>query len=152
MSERAVLSVSASMAHWPQVLGFVEAFCFRQCVAREDMLRLVFVAEELFTNSVEHGHGGGADVPLRIELAHEPGRLQFFLEDSAPAFDPLARMRAGAPELEADADARMPGGLGLLLVGQMAAEARYVREQDRNRIWITLTIDAPAGHGPALPR
>ena len=153
MDERAALSLAASMAQWPQALAFVEAFCSRHGVAHDDRLRLVLVAEELFTNSVEHGHAGDADAPIRIELAHEPGRLHFFIEDSAPAFDPLAQARANATALDADIDARQVGGLGLVLVEQLAADARYAREQGRNRIWITLAIAAPPGtHGPVLPR
>ena len=70
-----------------------------------------------------------------------------------PPFDPLAQARANATALDADIDARQVGGLGLVLVEQLAADARYAREQGRNRIWITLAIAAPPGtHGPVLPR
>jgi serine/threonine-protein kinase RsbW len=144
MDERAALSLPASMAQWPQALAFVEAFCSRLAIGHDDMLRLVLVVEELFTNAVQHGYAGGADgtdAGVRLELAHAPGRLQLFIEDSAPAFDPLAQARAGAPALDyIDVEFRQPGGLGLVLVEQLAAEARYAREQGCNRLWITLAI------------
>jgi serine/threonine-protein kinase RsbW len=149
MQERAALSLPASMSQWPQALAFLEAFCGSRGVAHDDMLRLVLVAEELFTNAVEHGYADGAGdagALVRLELAHEPGRLQLFVEDSAPAFDPLAQARRGASGLdEADVEARPVGGLGLVLVEQLAAEARYAREQGCNRLWITLAIAAPPG-------
>lgn len=143
MDERAALSLPASMAQWPQALAFVEAFCSRHAIGHDDMLRLALVAEELFTNAVEHGHAGDADAQIRLELAHEPGRLRLFIEDSAPAFDPLAQVRDSAPDLDAEVDARRIGGLGLVLVEQLAVEARYAREQGCNRLWIKLAIAAP---------
>jgi serine/threonine-protein kinase RsbW len=143
MDERAALSLPASMAHWPQALAFVEAFCSRHGIEHDDMLRLALVTEELFTNAVEHGNAGDVDALVRLELAHELGRLQLFIEDSAPAFDPLAQVRNGAPDLDAEIDARRIGGLGLVLVEQLAVEARYAREQGCNRLWITLAIAAP---------
>lgn len=143
------LSLRAQMAQWPLALAFVEAFCARHGVAHDDALRLALVAEELFTNAVEHGHAGGADAPICIALAHEPGRLVLFVEDSAPAFDPFAQDRAAAADLDADLDARRPGGLGLVIVRQLASELRYAREQGCNRVWVTLAVEAPADPRPA---
>jgi len=145
MDERASLSLRPSMTQWPEALAFIEAFCARHDVLREDMLRLSLVAEELFTNAVEHGCAGAVDGPIRFELAHEPGRLRLFIEDSAPAFDPLARVRDSAAIVDADIDGRPVGGLGLLLVEHFAAEVRYAREQGCNRLWITLETGTPAG-------
>lgn len=155
MSRDAQFSLPASMASWPQAQGFVEAFCARHRVGREDMLRLTLVAEELFTNAVEHGHGGDADAPVRLALEFEPGRVRLLVEDCAPPFDPLAHARAAPPDLEIELDARRVGGLGLVLVEQLAAELRYAREHGRNRLWVTLAIESAAGdadQGPALPR
>lgn len=145
----------ASMAQWPEALAFVEAFCQRHGLAHRDMLRLALVAEELFTNVVEHGHGGDDEgAELRVELAWSPGRLGLMIEDRAAPFDPLAHSRDRPPELDAGADARPVGGLGLYLVEQLAAEARYAREQGCNRIWIVLATGdaADAGQGAPLPR
>ncbi|MBK6863897.1 MAG: ATP-binding protein [Ideonella sp.] len=155
MSRDAQLTLPASMASWPRAQGFVEAFCARHRVGRHDMLRLTLVAEELFTNAVEHGHGGDADAPVRLALAFEPGRLRLLVEDRAPPFDPIAHARSAPPEHAVELDARKVGGLGLLLVEQLAAELRYAREHGCNRLWVTLAIESAAGdadQGPALPR
>ena len=155
MKPREQARFGASMAHWPDALAFVEAFCQRHGLAQRDMLRLVLVAEELFTNVVEHGHGGGdAGAELRVELVPSPGRVALMIEDRAAPFDPLAQARAHPPALDADADARPVGGLGLHLVAQLAVEARYVREQGCNRVWIVLaTVDgADTDQGAPLPR
>ena len=95
------------------------------------MLRLTLVAEELFTNAVEHGHGGDADAPVRLALAFEPGRLRLLVEDRAPPFDPIAHARSAPPEHAVALDARRVGGLGLLLVEPPAAAPRSPRAPGR---------------------
>lgn len=138
MGERASTSLRADMAHCAQALAFVEAFCIRCGVAHDDKMRIVFVAEELFTNVVEHGHAGGADAPIRIELAREPGRILFFIEDTAPPFDPLAQ-----PGADTDIDRPQEGGRGLRVVRAMASDLRYAREEGCNRLWVTMAIQEP---------
>lgn len=142
MSATAQLTLSARMAQWERALAFVEDFCDRHDVARRDRLRLALVAEELFTNVVEHGHAGGAEAPIRIELGVAPGRLQLMVEDRAAPFDPLAHARARPPHLEGGVDERPVGGLGLYLIEQLALDARYAREEGCNRVWVLLATGA----------
>lgn len=145
MSGGATLTVQAGMAHWPRVLAFIEAYCARNAIAGEDMMRLVLVAEELFTNAVEHGHAGGAQARIRLALARRSDRVQLLLEDCAPPFDPLAQAKLQAGLVEAEFDERRVGGLGLHLVTQLALDMRYAREEGRNRLWITLALAGDAG-------
>lgn len=141
MMARSLLTLAAAMAQWEHALSFVEDFCARHGVARRDCLRLALVAEELFTNVVEHGHGGGADAPIRIELGIAPGRLEFTIEDRAAPFDPLAHARTQPPDVEGDIDERPVGRLGLYLVEQLALEVRYAREEGCNRVWVLLETE-----------
>ena len=46
--------------------ALAEAVCARQGVAAGDTLRLVLVLEELFTNTVMHGHRRDCDAPVLI--------------------------------------------------------------------------------------
>ena len=82
-------SVPARMASLAQAIAFVEAFCADRGVAASDGLRLSLVVEELFTNTVMHGHGGGSDAPVRLGLRADASQLELSYEDSAPPFDPL---------------------------------------------------------------
>ncbi|HRI17627.1 MAG TPA: ATP-binding protein [Burkholderiaceae bacterium] len=145
MSDGATLSVQAGMAHWPRALAFIEGYCAANDIAREDMLRLVLVAEELFTNAVEHGHAGGTQASIRLALTRWPDRVQMLLEDGAPPFDPLAQAARQADLAEAVFDERPVGGLGLHLVAQLASDMRYAREEGCNRLWITLALAGEAG-------
>jgi serine/threonine-protein kinase RsbW len=116
--------------------AFVEDFCARQGVARDDMLRLLLLVEELFTNTIDHGHGGDSDALVRLALTAEPDRLALVYEDQAPPFDPLDH--AGSQPPDGDAGERPVGGLGLLLLTQLAEAADYDRTDDGNRLRLVL--------------
>jgi anti-sigma regulatory factor (Ser/Thr protein kinase) len=130
-------SFIARMTMLAETAAFVEDFCARHGIERDDRLRLTLIVEELFTNTVVHGHGGGADAAISIELSRDDGDVNIFYEDSAPAFDVLAMM-ATAPDVEAPIDSRVVGGLGVYLVGQLVCAVRYAYDEGKNRVWLTM--------------
>ena len=114
--------------------AFVEDFCERQGVAPGDALRLTLIVEELFTNTILHGHRGDNESPVRIELGVGPTQLTLRFEDSAPPFDPLQYLASAAPRLDAPAAERQVGGLGLPLVARMAERFEYAHVDGFNRL------------------
>ena len=94
------------------------------------------VAEELFLNTVKHGHRGGSDAPVWITVEERGGRISLTYEDRAPPFNPFSR--ATREMLEALADTRREGGLGVLLAHGLTASAEYAYVFGRNRIRLTL--------------
>ena len=132
----------ARMACLAEALAFVEDFCQRQGVGRGDLLRLTLVVEELFTNTVEHGHGGEGDATIRLELSADSADLALLYEDAAPPFDALAHVAQQPPRLGETIDTRPVGGLGIRLVEQLAERIRYSREAGRNRLWVELRREA----------
>jgi serine/threonine-protein kinase RsbW len=126
----------ARLAALRDTAAFAQRFCERNGLRRDDALRLRLVIEELFTNTVQHGYGVESDAPIRIALSLRDGGLSLLYEDSARAYDPLARPTEPIAASE-PADARPIGGLGLALVRGFA-EARYAYENGTNRLWLTL--------------
>ena len=122
------------MSRLPATAAFVAGFCDRHGIARDDALRLTLIVEELFTNSVAYGYGGESDAPIAVALAAGAGEVTLVYEDAAPPFDPLSRPPIPPAELMAPAEARKVGGLGIYLIQQLVADARYTREEGRNRI------------------
>ena len=118
----------------------MQAFCERHGIGRDHALRLTFVIEELFTNTVRHGYGNESDALIRIELAIRDGRVTLLYEDWAPRYDPLARLAGPPASIIAPAEARPVGGLGLFLLGQLVAGARYAYERERNRLWLEVPL------------
>lgn len=117
----------ARMAQIDAAIALVEDHCQRSGVARDDMLRLTLVVEELFTNTVEHGHGGDGTREVRLRITALDDGVALLYEDDAPPFDPLA---APLP------DAHAVGGRGIALVTGLSRSVRYAREDGRNRLWI----------------
>ena len=117
--------------------AFAETFCERHGFARDTALKVALIVEELLCNAIEHGYGGECDDAIRISLCAEGRELILLYEDDAPPFDPFAGDIDSEPN-DAPLESRPVGGLGLRLVRGFPADARYAREDGRNRLRITL--------------
>ena len=129
---------AARRAALPAAAAFVDAFCDRNRIGRADALRLTLVVEELFTNSITHGYGAECDAPIEIALAAAPGEIALLYEDAARPYDPLSRYAAAPDHLLGTVESRPAGGLGIHLVRELVASARYAREAERNRLWLRM--------------
>lgn len=132
---------AARMDAFPRVAAFVEEAGAAAGFGREDCLRLRLVVEELFTNTVAHGHGQDTDAPVRVACAIRPGEVTLTYEDSAPPYDPLAFSLP--PDATLAAEQRPPGGFGVSLVAALARNLRYSYAEGRNRLLLTLRGQAP---------
>jgi serine/threonine-protein kinase RsbW len=114
---------------------FLNDFCTREGVDREHCLKLNLVVEELFTNTVRHGHRGDSDSPVWISVDSRPPAVHVTYEDTAPPFNPYA-LFANAPDTTLSL--RRVGGLGVLLTRELASTRDYAYLFGRNRIRLTL--------------
>jgi len=124
------------LERWKEARAFVEGFCGSAQIDRERCLKANLVLEELFLNTVKHGHRGGSDAPIWITLTASGGEVSLTYEDFAGPFNPFSR--ATKEMLEALADTRREGGLGVLLAHGLTASADYAYVYGRNRIRLTL--------------
>lgn len=120
----------------PGVGTFLAEVCAAAGLPREGWLRLTLVVEELFINTVTHGHGDDSDAPVRLECEATAGRISLVYEDTAPAHDPFAAVIT--PDAAAGVEGRPVGGLGVLLVSAMARQVEYRRVDDKNRITLVI--------------
>ena len=120
----------ARLAELRRIGGFVDGYCAETGLARERCLRLNLVLEELFINSVNHGHRRDCDAPIWITLETQPQAVQVTYEDTAPAFNPYAHLPQKSPG--------KIGGLGVLLTRELAASRDYAYLFGRNRIRLSL--------------
>ena len=128
----------ARLALLADAAAFIEDFCAQNGVASREALRLMLIVEELFTNTVTHGYQGDCDASIRVALSVDSGAVALFYEDAAPRYDPLSRLAPAADE-DASIRSRPVGGLGVLLVTQIAQNARYAYEDGWNRLWLKLS-------------
>ena len=111
---------------------FVEETCAGAEVPRPEYLRIMLLIEELFVNTVEHGHGGDSDAPVRLLLTFTASAITVEYQDTARAFDPLTS--APPPSHAEDVADRPIGGLGVSLIMTMAEDVGYARREDSNCI------------------
>jgi anti-sigma regulatory factor (Ser/Thr protein kinase) len=116
--------------------ALAEAVCARQGVAAGDTLRLVLVLEELFTNTVMHGHRRDCDAPVLIGLQASETHLHLRYADDAPPFDPLHYLKTAASET--DVERERPGGWGLRLVAELAERFDYAHVGGFNHLTLAL--------------
>ena len=116
----------------PRIGAFLAEVCEAGGIGRAICLRVTLLVEELFTNTVVHGHRGDSEAPVYLQCEVAPGRIALVYEDTAPAFDPFAHVEL--PDVAAGVEDRPVGGLGVLLVSAMAQQVEYRRAGDRNRI------------------
>ena len=126
------------MAAFPAVSTFVDELAAAAGLPQDDQHRLRLCVEELFTNTVRHGHGGDCDEPVTLSASVEPGQVTLTYEDTAPPHDPTT---AALPDPTRLAGERRIGGLGVLLIRSLAEDLAYTRAEGRNRL--TLAIRAP---------
>ena len=128
---------ASRLEQWKRARSFIEDFCRGAGLPRDSCLKANLVIEELFLNTVKHGHRGGSDAPVWITLtAGNGGDVSLVYEDRAPPFNPFAR--ATREMLEALAETRREGGLGVILAHGLTASADYSYVFGRNRIRLKL--------------
>ena len=133
----------ARLSAWRSAREFLDHFCARTSLARTPSLRLNLILEELFTNTVNHGHGGDCDFLIWISLtAHESDVVITYL-DQGRAFNPLAMSKA---LLDVPLDERIIGGLGVHLTTELTTASHYAYVYGRNRLRLVL---AAQRHNPA---
>ena len=130
----------ARMSAVPAVTAFTTRACLAAGLARDACLRLTLLVEELFTNTVVHGHGQDSEAPVRLVFDVAPGRVGLLYEDTCPAHDPFAAV--APPDGTAEVEERPVGGLGLVLIAALASEVQYRREDGKNLISLTVTGSA----------
>lgn len=102
------------------------------------IMRLRLAVEELFVNTVTHGHGGDSHHPVDVTVHIDGDRVMLVYEDTAPEFDPFAKV--AAPDPDASLEERYLGHLGVFLITQLAERCVYARVRERNRITVELPI------------
>jgi serine/threonine-protein kinase RsbW len=114
------------------VNAFVEGFCREAELSREACLRLNLVLEELFVNTVRHGHRADCEAPVWLTLDANQGAVHVTYEDTAPPFNPYAKLPTTPPDTTIEM--RKIGGLGVLLTKELAATRDYSYLFGRNRV------------------
>ena len=125
----------ARLSAWRSAREFLERFCVGASISRRPSLQLNLILEELFTNTVNHGHRGDCDFLIRISLTAREFDVAVTYSDQGPPFNPLAMAKA---QLDVPLDEREIGGLGVHLTTELTTASDYAYVYGRNRLRLLL--------------
>jgi serine/threonine-protein kinase RsbW/sigma-B regulation protein RsbU (phosphoserine phosphatase) len=129
---------AARLAEADALRAFVDGACAGWAVERAAAYKLNLIAEELFTNTVKHGHRGDSDALIAITMQQREQGVQLTLEDDAPAFNPF-RFVENVNATDGATEQRV-GGLGVLLVCELSSHGDYAYLFGRNRVRLTVCL------------
>ncbi len=119
------ISVRARSAELPGLLDAIAALALELGIAPDDAVRLQLIAEELFANTIVHGHRGDSDHAVKVSLSHENKVSTLRYEDDAAPFD-LSKI---GPKIASTVEI---GGLGISLIRGMSKALRHKRQGESN--------------------
>ncbi|UCV24861.1 ATP-binding protein [Ferribacterium limneticum] len=119
------ISVNARYDELPGLMASIADLAAGLGVSTDDSLRLQLVIEELFTNTIAHGHQGDGEHKINLALGRNDGILTLRYEDDAPPFDNSQIGQNFRLTVEV-------GGQGLGLIHGMCKAIRYQRLGQRN--------------------
>lgn len=133
------LTVRTDLSEIGRIADEIEAFCEEHGLGAGVAHAVNLSLDELLTNTISYGYDDASGHVIEIELAVDGDRLTIVLRDDARAFDPT---QAPAPDLDADIDDRVLGGLGIHFVHTLMDEVRYRRADGHNLLTLTKYLGA----------
>ncbi|NCC25534.1 MAG: ATP-binding protein [Deltaproteobacteria bacterium] len=98
--------------------------------------RIDLIQEELLVNVVSYAYAGSDDGEVAVTCTGRASEsLTIDIVDQGRPFNPLTQP---GPDTEENINERPVGGLGILLSRRMADHIKYVREDDSNRVSVTI--------------
>ncbi len=86
-------------------------------------MQIELVVEEIFINIASYAYAPGeGDAAMQVERSEDPAAVTITFRDRGVPYDPLQRED---PDVNAMAEARQIGGLGIFLTKQLMDEVRY---------------------------
>ncbi|MBI3928357.1 MAG: SpoIIE family protein phosphatase [Armatimonadetes bacterium] len=116
----------------------LEAFAEQAGVSPKELFRLNLAIEELFTNIVHHAYRDEHRHEIELHVSVEDGRLELMVRDDGVPFNPFEE--AAVPDVEAGAEDREVGGLGVHLVKSMFTELHYRRDGEENVLVVSKAL------------
>ncbi len=123
------LELPAVLESLPQFIEFLSRSAHVIGFGAQEINKIELAAEEAIVNIVHYAYGGKSG-NITVTCRSEDNE-KFFVEiiDSGLSFNPLD---AKTPDLEANIDDRLIGGLGIYLTEKLVDTIEYKREDNKN--------------------
>jgi serine/threonine-protein kinase RsbW len=137
---RSKQTVRRSLAPLPEAAGEARQAVVGLPVSEDAHKALALVVSELVTNSVLHA-GLAPDSTIDLHVAHDGDRVRVAVHDDGPGFGP-----------EDEASPRPNGGLGFVVVDELAETWDVDCDGDGCTVWCVIAVDDASGGVPASAR
>lgn len=111
------------------VLAFLEEELEKHDAGMKETMALTLALEEAFVNVAHYAYEGKENGKAWISLSFDGDEATVVLKDTGMAFDPLAQED---PDINAGAEERNIGGLGIYMVKKSTDSCSYERRGDMN--------------------
>ncbi|MCL4807378.1 MAG: ATP-binding protein [Thermoanaerobaculia bacterium] len=132
------LSVAGSRAGLGRATEAFEAFSASHGVSDPVRRSIQVVLDELLSNTIRCGAGGGRDLTISLTFRLDADALRVEILDDGTPFDPLER---ASPDTTLPLEKRPVGGLGVMLVKNLVDEISWEDDAGRNRVRIRKRLD-----------
>ena len=128
---QATLSARNNLQELPRLSEFLTSFFSLHGLPPDLAGDFELALEEVFANVVMHGHPGGGEHEVSVDVSLEDDFVKLIVEDSGIPFDPL---EAPLVDLDLPLEQRGVGGLGIHLIKGVMDDLVYTRLKDRNQL------------------
>ena len=126
-----------------QLRKYVQAETLKYGIDEKSARQLALAVEEVTANIVHYAYGKPADGKIDITIQGKPSRITLQIIDQGKPFNPV---QAQPPDIQVGVEERRIGGLGLLLVRNIADDIVYDRKMGRNHLTIVKYIQGDPSH------
>lgn len=131
-----------------RVAEIFERFAEEHDLPPQVLMRMELALDEALTNVVSYAfpeESGDAVITVGMDIRER--RVRICIEDNGPPFDPLTE--APEPDVEAPAEEREIGGLGVHLAKTFVETLRYERVDGRNRLTLEQSLEDQPENSPS---
>lgn len=128
-TSREILVLYNNMNEWSKLLRFTQEFSFHHGIAREDLVNIDVILEEVITNILKYGGMAPDSEACTIELTLNTSLLEIKISDNGIPFNPLL-----LPDVDTDKgiEDRPIGGLGIHFVKKLTISQKYNYQDGQN--------------------
>jgi anti-sigma regulatory factor (Ser/Thr protein kinase) len=131
VNDRLFLTLRSTITEIERLSREFGQFADRHGLAHEVRFSMNVALEEVVTNIISHGYKDRDDQLIVVEVVVTPGELTAWVEDEAPAFNPLELL---PPDVTAPLEQRRPGGLGIHIAKKLMDRLHYTHSNGKNRL------------------
>lgn len=139
--ETSILNKIRDLARMPEL---VERFAAEHQLSPNVVFVMNVALDEMLSNIIKYGYTDDAIHEIRVRLSVDGSMVVFEIEDDGRPFDPLA---APAVDVDAPAEERRVGGLGIHIVRKLMSQMEYARIAGRNRLVMKMLLEEAARKG-----